>query len=301
MANASIAKFSDELAVSAAEAGKSVVTVFARPRVPSSGVLWRPGVVVTVDHAIQREDEISVLGSGGKRVAAKLAGRDPACDLAVLKIEESDSAGPIFGDPAQLKLANVVLALGRTRWGNLVASSGIIGGLAGESRTWRGGKLDLGIRLDLELYPGFSGGPLVDVAGKVLGINSSGLGRGRPITIPLATVNRSVDELLAKGYVARPYLGIAMQPVRIPENSRAKLSAPGGLIVLHVEPDGPAGKAGIVLGDVIVELEGKSALGFGHVRSTVASHKIGDTLKLKLLRAGAAVEASVKLEERPAK
>lgn len=301
MASSTVARFSEELAAVATQVGQSVVTVFGRRRLPSSGFPWRSGIIVTVDHAIQREDDITVLSHGGKRVQAKLAGRDPATDLAVLKIDGIEAPVPALGDAAKLQLANVVLALARTRSGNLVASSGIIGGIAGESRTWRGGRLDQNIHLDLELYPGFSGGPLVSVAGEVVGINTSGLSRGRPVCIPVATVKRTADELLAKGYIARPYLGLAMQPVRIPETARLKLSlnSPAGLIVLHTESGGPAEQAGIVLGDVIVELEGKSTNDLYQVRSVLAGAEIGSTINVKLLRAGVLVEAPVKLTERP--
>lgn len=302
MAGSELAKFSEQISAAAAQAGASVVTVHARRRIPSSGIYWRDGVVVTVDHAIQYEQGITVSSSGGKPIEAKLAGRDPATDLAILKAEVSEGSLPQFGDPTQVKLGNLVLALGRTRQGNLVASSGIIGGLAGESRTWRGGRLDQSIRLDLELYPGFSGGPLVNVEGKILGINTSGLGGGRPLAIPSATVNRTVDQLLAKGYVPRPYLGAALQPVRIPDSVRSSLkSNAGGLIVLHVETGGPAEKAGIVLGDVIVELEDKPVPHTYEIRSALASSKVGDILKLKLLRAGTPVDVAVNLAERPAR
>src|SRR5437667_7496649 len=268
MAASAIAKYSDELAAAAAQACPSVVTVYARRRIPSSGIYWRDGVVVTAEHTIRREDEIKVALPDGKRVAGQLAGRDPGTDLAVLKVESGKTQVPQFGDPAQLKLANFVLALGRTRSGGLVASAGIIGGLGGEWRSWRGGRIEQSIRLDLALYPGFSGGPLVDVEGKVLGLNSHGFGRGRAVTIPVATVNRSVDELLDKGHIARPYLGIAMQPVALPDAMKGKVksSAGSGLVVLHVDAGGPADKAGIVLGDVIVELQGKAALDTEHVQ-----------------------------------
>src|SRR5437764_11304976 len=303
MAASALAKYSDELAAAAAQAGPSVVTVYARRRIPSSGIYWRDGVVVTADHTIRREDEIKVFLPDGKRVAVQLAGRDPGTDVAVLKLESGKTQVPQFGDPAHLKLANFVLALGRTRSGNLVASAGIIGGIGGEWRTWRGGRIDQSIRLDLELYPGFSGGPLVSVEGKVLGVNTNGLGRGRAVTIPVATVNRTVDELLKKGYIARPYLGIAMQPVAIPENLRGKLKSPrsGGLMVLHVEGGSPAEKAGIVLGDTVVELAGKSTLDTEHIRGLLASAKIGDAVSATLLRAGSPVEVSIKLTERPAR
>jgi len=303
MAASGIAKVSDDLATAAMQSGESVITVFGRRRRPSSGIHWRAGIVVTADHTIQREQDISVVLPSKKRVEAKLAGRDPGTDLAVLKLDGGNAQVPAFDDPTKLKLANFVLALGRTRAGDLVASSGIIGGIGGEWRTWRGGRVDQSIRLALELYPGFSGGPLASAEGKVLGVNTSGLGRGRPITIPVATVNRTVDELLEKGYVARPYLGIAMQPVTIPESlaGNLKSSPSGGLMVLHVEASGPADKAGIVLGDVIVELEGNPALDIENIRELLASAKIGDSLLATVLRAGAPVELSVKLAERPAR
>ena len=246
------------------------------------------GIVVTANHTVRREDDITVLIHGGKRVSAKLAGRDPGTDLAALKFDQDDRTFPFrnSADAANLKLANFVLALGRTRFGNLVASAGIIGGLGGEWRTWRGGRIDQNIRLDLALYPGFSGGPLVNVDGKVLGLNTNGFGRGRAVTVPVSTVNRVVDELLDKGYIARPYLGIAMQPVALPEALRAKLksSAAGGLMVLHVEPGGPADKAGIVLGDVIVELQGKPALDTEHIQDLLASAKVNEKIATTVIR-----------------
>jgi S1-C subfamily serine protease len=299
-----LSDFSQELSAAAEKAGPSVVTVRGRHRLPSSGIHWRKGVIVTADHTVRREEDVTVLLPDGKRVAAKLAGRDPGTDLAVLKLDEEVSVSiPQFGDPATLKLANFVLALGRTRNATLVASAGIIGGLSGEHRTWRGGRIDQNIRLDLALYPGFSGGPLVSVDGKVLGVNTNGLGRGRAVTIPVATVNRTVDELLQKGHIARPYLGIAMQPVSLPEALRGKLknATNGGLMVLHVEPAGPAEKAGIVLGDVIVELQGKPALDTDNLRDLLASAKIGDTVKATVVRGGSPVDVSLTLGERPAR
>jgi S1-C subfamily serine protease len=299
-----IASFSQELASAAEQVGSSVIAVHARHRVPSSGIHWRKGLVVTANHTVRREDDITVLVHGGKRASAKLAGRDPSTDLALLKFDQdSGVAIPQLGDPTALKLANFVLALGRTRFGNLVASAGIIGGLGGEYRTWRGGRIDQSIRLDLALYPGFSGGPLVNVEGKVLGLNTNGFGRGRAVTIPVATVNRVVDELLEKGHIARPYLGIAMQPVAIPEALRSKLksSATGGLMVLHVELGGPADKAGIVLGDVIVELQGKPALDTDHIQDLLASAKVNDKIGTTVIRGGTPLELSITLGERPAK
>jgi S1-C subfamily serine protease len=184
-----------------------------------------------------------------------------------------------------------------------VASAGIIGGVSGEWRTWRGGRVDQNIRLDLAFYPGFSGGPLVSAEGKVLGMNTNGLGKGRAVTIPVSTVNRTLDELLEKGHIARPYLGLAMQPVAIPENLRGQLksSPAGGLMVMHVEPGGPADKAGIVIGDIIVELQGKPALDTENIQELLLSTKIGQSAPVTVIRGGAAAQMSITTGERPAR
>ena len=224
MASSVLEALSNEFAAAAESVGGSVVAIYARRWMPSSGIQWRKGVIVTANHAIRREEDITVSSGGGKSIKATLAGRDPSTDLAILNLpQDAGLALPQFAD--DVKLGHFVLALGRSRGANLVASAGIIGGLSGEWQARRGGRLDQHIRLDLELYPGFSGGPLVNAQGKVVGINTRGLARGRAITIPVTTVNRVVDELLEKGHIARPYLGLAMQPVAVPESLRAKVSS----------------------------------------------------------------------------
>jgi S1-C subfamily serine protease len=268
---------------------------------PSSGIQWRKGFIVTAHHTIRREEDITVVVAGGKSLKANLAGRDPSTDLAILKVsEESALPLPSFGDGG-LKLGHVVLALGRSRGSNLVASAGIVGGISGEWEPRRGGRVDQHIRLSLELYPGFSGGPLVDAQGKVVGINTRGLSRGRAVTIPLATVNRIVDELIEKGHIAKPYLGLAMQPVAVPESLRGKVPGAGNsaVLVVHVEPAGPADKAGVLLGDVVVELQGKPVEDTGDIQQLLGSAKIGDTVAATVLRGGAPVKLSITLADRP--
>jgi serine protease DegQ len=301
MASSSLMEnLSNEFAAAAEQAGRSVVAVHARHRMSSSGIQWRKGVVVTADHAIRREDEIRVLLGPEKSVTATVVGRDSSTDLAVLKLEDQ-LALPEFADTASLKLGNLVLALGRSRRGQVVASMGIVGGVAGEWRTWRGGKLDQHVRLDLNLYPGFSGGPLVTAQGKVAGINTGGLSRGRAVTIPVSTVNRVVDELLEKGHIARPYLGLAMQPVAIPEALRGKLKSETttGLLVIHVEPGGPADKAGVLLGDVLIALQGKPLEELDTIQDLLGSAKVGEKIAIAAIRGGAPVQLSVTLGERP--
>jgi S1-C subfamily serine protease len=267
---------------------------------PTSGIEWKRGVVVTVHHGVQRDEDIKVLLDGGRAVSAKLAGRDPSTDLAVLRIEEGSSGAPQLGDSTSLKLGHLVLALGRTRRGDLVASSGIIGGISGEWRNRHGGNLDQHIRLDLALYPGFSGGPLLNARGEVIGVNTRGLGHGRAVTVPVATVNRVVEQLLEKGHIARPYLGIAMQPVEVPKNMRSKLPAEMrvGLLVMHIENNGPAEKAGVMLGDVLFEVGGKTVEHVDAIQDSLATAKIGEVLQIRLIRAGEIKAVSVALGER---
>jgi S1-C subfamily serine protease len=301
MSSSVLETLSNELATAAEAVGKSVVAVHARRWLPSSGVYWRKGVVVTSHHAIRHAEEITLVGDGGKQLKAALAGRDPSTDLAILKLADgSELPIPPFADSAP-KLGHVVLALGRSRNDNLVASAGIIGGVSGEWRTPRGGRLDQHIRLSLELYPGFSGGPLVNAQGKVLGINTRGLARGRALTLSVATVNRVVDELLEKGHIARPYLGLAMQPVSLPESLRSKVASAvnSALLVVHVEPSGPADKAGVLLGDLVTELRGKPVQDTENIRELLGSDKPGDSVAVAVLRGGAPMKLSITLGELP--
>lgn len=300
MSNSILETISSEFAHAAEKIGSSVVAVHARRWMPTSGIEWKKGVVVTVHHGVQRDEDIKVLLGGGRVVSAKLAGRDPSTDLSVLRIEEGSSGPPQLGDSTSLRLGHLVLALGRTRRGDLVASSGIIGGISGEWRNRRGGQLDQHIRLDLAMYPGFSGGPLLNSRGEVVGMNTRGLAHGRAVTVPVATVNRVVEELLEKGHIARPYLGIAMQPVEVPNNMRSKLPADTrvGLLVMHVENGGPSEKAGVQLGDVLFEVSGKTVQHTDAIQDSLATASVGDVLQVRVIRAGEIKPVSITLGER---
>jgi len=259
---------------------------------------------VTAEHTIRREDDIPVFVEPDKPLKARLAGRDPSTDLAILKIADEISAPvPQFGDSSNLKIGHFVMALGRSRGSKLVASAGIVGGLGGEWEPRRGGRLDQHIRLDLELYPGFSGGPLVNPQGKVVGINTRGLARGRAVTIPAATVNRVVRELLEKGHIARPYLGVAMQPVSLPDTLRDKVGSQQNtaLLVMHVEPSGPAEKAGVLIGDLITGLNGSALQDTSDVQHLLSRARVGNVVQAGVLRAGSPLTISITLADRPAR
>lgn len=294
------ATLSNQLAATAEAAGKSVVAVHGR-RHPSSGILWSSDSVITANHALRRDEEITVVTGPGKSTTASLIGRDPTTDLAVLRLQQAAENPPgQWGNASRLRIGELVLALGRTWRGNIVASSGIISGLMGPWRTWRGGELEQFIRPDLTLYPGFSGGPLVNAEGEILGLNTAGLHRSG-ITVPSSTLLRVVPELLEKGRIERPYLGLAMQAVPTPESLRTRLNlkAGAGLLVAHVEPESPAEKGGMLLGDVLVEIDGKPVEDTDAVQDALRSHKPGDSIPVKLVRGGTLVTLSLTLAARP--
>jgi S1-C subfamily serine protease len=291
---------SHDLAHVVEQVSPSVVAVNARRHLSSSGVYWRGGIIVTAAHTIRRTDEISVILASGQSVVATLAGVDPSTDLAVLKIDSPELSPPLFGDPSQLKVGHVVLAVGRGAQRGLNATLGIVGVLSGSWRTWRGGLIDQFIGLDLVLHPGAAGGPLTDSHGRVLGINTLGLSRSMALTIPVSTVNRVVTHLLEKGHVGLGYLGLGMRPIPLPENlkSTLNLSADSGLIVVTVEPDGPGSKAGVLFGDVIVALEGTAVSNIRDLQAFLEPESVGKTIPVSIIRGGKPIEINVTIGER---
>jgi S1-C subfamily serine protease len=260
-------------------------------------------VVVAADHTIKRDEDISITLHDGSRVPATLAGRDPTTDIAVLKLDTSESAVPAtLGDASRLRAGHLVLIVGRPG-DDVTASLGTVSLVGGEWRTWRAGKIDQYILLDAAIYDGFSGSPLVDVSGNVVGLNTSGLVRGRALSIPTSTVNRVVDQLLSKGRIARGYLGLAMQPVRLPEDLTKSLGLPDalGLIVVSVEPGGPGADGGALLGDVVVSANGHAVRDPRDLLAALGAESIGRPLKLRVIRAGSPRDLEVKVRERSAR
>lgn len=295
-------KLSNELAEVSATAGKSVVAIQGT-RHASSGIVIAKDAVVAASHAVRRDDEITVITTPGQKLSARVTGRDPGTDLVVLRLQEPIGAPPIrWASTSNLRVGELVLALARTRRGHVVASSGILSGLInGPMRTWRGGEIDQFIRPDLTLYPGFSGGALVNSQREFLGMNTAGLHRSG-ITVPSSTVQRVAAELLEKGGIQRPYLGLAMQAAPLPESlrSRLNLTASEGLLVVHVEPGSPADKAGILLGDVLITLAGKPAADIDSVQDILRSHKPNDSIEASVIRGGASTTITLRLEARAA-
>jgi S1-C subfamily serine protease len=281
---------SNELAGIVERAAPSVVAVHARPRFSSSGVFWRPGVIVTAEHTIRREEEITVTLPDGSSAAATLAGSDPGTDLAILKTEYQGQTPPkLTAQPAPGHLA---LAIGRSENSGVNATLGIVSALGPEWRTWRGGRLDRYIRLDLTMYPGSSGGLVVNTAGEAVGIASSALSRIAGVAIPASTVERVVEELLARGRVRRGYLGVGLQPVELPGHHK-------GLIVLSLEPEGPAAKGGVLIGDVLVALGGKAVEDTDDIQQALEARGVGEAIETEVVRAGERRKLAVTIGERP--
>jgi S1-C subfamily serine protease len=290
---------SNDLAAAVEHAARSVVAVHARPRLPSTGVHWRPGIVVTAEHTVRVDDQIRIVWPDGRTVPASLVARDPGTDLAVLRVGDTDWPLAEVADSAALKVGTLVLAVGH----GPRASWGVVSAVGGAWRTWRGGEVERFLRVDLVLYPGFSGGPLVDASGKVAGLVTSGLSRQLELAVPTSTVTRIVDELLASGRISRGYLGVGLQPVALPEGLRRLAPGDGarGLIVVSVETDGPAARAGLMLGDVLVSLEGRPLQDPGDVQDVLATRRAGTAVTASLIRAGEPLQAAITLGERPSR
>jgi S1-C subfamily serine protease len=290
---------SNDLASAVERAARSVVAVHARPRLPSTGVHWRPGIVVAAEHTVRVEEEIRVTWPDGRGAPASLVARDAGTDLAILRIDDTDWPVAEVGDSAELKVGNLVLAVGygpRASWG-------VVSAVGGAWRTWRGGEVDRFLRVDLVLYPGFSGGPLVDASGKVAGLVTSGLSRQLELAVPASTVTRVVDEVVTTGRISRSYVGLGLQPVVLPEALRRLVPESDGraLIVVSIEAEGPAARAGMMLGDVLVALEGAPLRDPGDVQAVLAGRRAGTAVTASLVRAGGPLQVSITLGERPSR
>ena len=298
---ATLTDFSDQLADAVATAAASVVAVHARPRLASTGVHWRDGVIVTTDATIKRTDDIAVTLPDGQRVSATLAGRDAGTDLAALRIPTGLMPVTPRSPAAELKPGHVVLALARTGNDGPQATFGVVSSVGDAWRTWRGGTLDRRVQSDVELYPGFGGGPLVTANGTIVGINSGGMSRPLCVTIPDTTVDRILDAVLNRGYVARGWLGASMQTVRFSDTATQKLGfdGRGGLVILDVEHDSPAARGGVMIGDVLVRIDDTRITQHDDVLAFLGSDKVGVTVQMQVVRGGAVVIVPVTIGERP--
>jgi S1-C subfamily serine protease len=295
----SLVSFSNELASLVESSGASVVAVHGRPRFNSSGVHWSPGVIVTAEHTVRQDENIFVSSGDGKRLAAEVAGRDPGTDLAVLRVAGLELPVAPKPEDSGPRAGNLIVVVGRNK-DSVNAGVGVVSSIAGPSQTWRGGKLDQVVRLDLELHPVASGGAVVDAAGKLIGIATPVLSRVAVFAVPNATVERVVEALLAHGRMPQGYLGAGLQPIRLPEHltEGLGLSVAGGLMTVSVDQDSPAGRAGLTIGDVLLDLNGQAVDRPEAVRPLL-SESVGKTIPARILRAGKLVNLEIAVAERP--
>jgi len=294
-----LANLSDALAATVEQSSSSVVRIEGRHRLPASGVVWSAdGVIVTAHHVLEQDENIHVGLPDGQTVLATLVGRDPTTDLAVLKVGASDLKTPRWLDAENLKVGNLALALGRPGQ-RIRATLGIVSAVGQGWQTPTGGAIDHYLQSDVTMYPGFSGGPMVDSSGRFLGVNSSALVRGgTTITIPTATVRRVAETLLSHGHIRRGYLGVGAQPTRLPATIASQLGQETGLLLVSVEPNSPAEQAKLYMGDTIVALAGKPVRHLDDLFATLSGDRVDTAVPVKILRGGQTQELSVTIGER---
>jgi len=290
--------FSKGLTSAVEMGGVSTILVDARKRYPASGIAYAEDLVLTADHVVSRDDNIKIMLPDGKSLDATLAGRDPGSDLALLRISEKALTPAKTSD--DVKVGQFVLALGRPNSDGIQASWGIVTSIHGPARTHRGGMLDEFIRSETTPYPGFSGGPLIDAEGEVLGLNTSGLGHGSSLTIPVKVAWRIAEALSKHGSVKRGYLGVRTQPVEIPETARKTLNREQrlGLLVLWVEENGPAQTGGVFAGDTIIAVGGQTVNDPDGLFSALHSDTVGKSIDVEVLRGGKPETLKVTVGER---
>ena len=286
---------SNAMAGAVERAARSIVAVHGRPRLPSTGVHWRAGLIVTANHTVEAEREVALTGADERTLSAQVVGRDPSLDIAVLRAEVGRVPVADVAPDDDLRIGHLVLALGA----GPRASAGIISALdvRGTRPTAAGDTL----AVDLTLYPGFSGGPLVDVLGRVIGITTSGASRHLQYAVRAAAVTRLVEHVARRGTIPRAYLGVGTQPVALPEPLRQRLGLVQrtAVIAVNVKGDTPAASAGLVLGDIIVSIAGQPITEPEDLVTVLRPERVGETVTVSLLRGGEPRELQVTIGERP--
>lgn len=280
------------------QAARFTVLVNARRRMPLSGIGYAPDLVLTADHGIEQEENILVLLADGSETQAQLVGRDRGSDLALLRIAQGSLTA---AQPAQreARVGNLVLAIGRPTADGPQASFGMVIGLGSGLRTRRGAMIEQYIVTDAVPYPGFSGGPLVDLAGGVIGINTSGLVRGTSLAIPLKVAWKLAESLASHGSVKRGYLGIRSQPVEISEKAQAALgrAQERGLLIVGVEPEGPSAQL-LMVGDILVGINEQPVIDHDDLLFHLTGEAVGRPAAIQVLRGLEAVTVQVAAGQR---
>lgn len=296
----SFVALSDAMAEAVNQVSQSVVMVVARRRFPATGIVWDDaGHIVTANHVVERDEDITVGLPDGQEVPATIVGRDPSTDLVLLKVEGAGSKLTAAKRATEeARPGHLVLAIGRPHRSAPMAALGAVSAVDAEMHPRRrGSSIEGAIRPDLTMYPGFSGGPLINAAGEVIGLNTSGRGRhrrGLPIAIPVAVIDRVATTLREKGHIARAYLGVSLQPAQLPESAPQE----AGLLIVGIEADSPAATAGLLLGDTLLALGETTTTDPRELQQILTPENVDQTLVARVLRAGEVQEINVTIGER---
>jgi len=282
-----LVELSNSMAAATQKAAASTLLVNARRRMSASGIAFAPDLVLTADHVVEQEDGITVLLPDGTQTAASLAGRDPGSDLAVLRLDAGKQQLTPAEPAMQASIGQLVLALGRPSASGIEASLGVVSAMGGPLSTPRG-SLDRYIRTDATPYPGFSGGPLVDAEGQVIGVNTSGFGRGVVLTIPSEYAWKVADQLATSGSVKHAYLGVRSEAVELPEAAQndLKRKQATGLLLVSVERKSPAESARLIVGDILVGINGQPVPDHDALFAHLTGDAVGKSVPMEVLRGG---------------
>jgi S1-C subfamily serine protease len=278
-------------------AGAAVVQVNGRQRQSASGVVFAPNLVLTADHVLEREDNLTIGTPDKRTLPAQFVGRDTSSDLAVLQVADLN-INPISAAQTPARVGQFILLVGRPSADGLMASLGIVSAVGGPVRTRRDRMLEQFIQTDAIPYPGFSGGPMIDGSGAVIGLLTTGLANGAALAIPTAIAWRNAQTLSQHGTIKRGYLGISSQPVQLPEGQRAGWPGELGLMIVRVEPDSPAAKGGLLLGDILVGLEGQALSDTDDLQALLSGDRVGKAVPIDVIRGGARQTVQVTIGER---
>jgi len=290
--------FSTELAELAATCAAGAVAIRLRGGRAISGILWRTGYVVTAAEALGEESSVRVQ-TDEREHDAKVVGQDPSTDVALLASEELTQTPLAAGDAAALRPGQLILALGRSPEHGLIVNFGGVVVAGGPWQSQLGGRVDRFVRLGMSLTRAAEGGAVLDLEGRLVGMAVRGP-RGTVLAIPLPTIERVTAQLLAKGRISRGYLGMALQPVQLPEDLQKMANTNIGLLVSKVDSQGGAALAGVSLGDVVVSWNGEALRDYRQLQGLLGPESVGSTATLAILRGGKLLDVRLTVGERPA-
>jgi len=288
---------SNQMADAVERVTPSLVIVNGRQRQPASGLIYGPDLVLTADHVLEREEDLTIQTHDHRTLPAQFVGRDLGTDLALLRVANLGLA-PAQATTESVRVGQLVLAVGRTPGDGPMASTGVVSTIGGPLRTGRGTILERYIRTDATPYPGFSGGPLIDAQGDVVGILTTGLVNGVALAIPMDIAKGIADTLAKQGYIKRGYLGISSQLVELPISQRAGRNQEHGLLIVKVDEHSPAQQGGVLVGDIVVALDGHSINDSEELQLLLVGDRVGRAVPVEVMRGNTLQTLSVTIGQR---